>query len=231
MNKYYVYVYKSTYDELYTEATLEMKALDDDSSFAKLIFDYEDKAPDGNNKIIQKKFTGTPIFSTLEDMVHIVFTNPFGRIAILCFKYKHFNHNNMFYRTGFIISTRYKNPTVRRVIISSKKFNEQDREYAKGILKMTNDDIILNDTRLNNFLAQYADNSWIDEFKSTILPYINSHEVKYYHLSAGELSTYPLANLSDEERIEIIEALKSFSIFPNYLDSNVPDKLHRIILD
>lgn len=231
MHKYYVYVYRSTYDDLYSEATLEMEELDDESSFARLIFDHETQIPNSGSRTFKKKYTGTPIFSRLEDMVHIVFTNPFGRIAILCFKYTHFNHSDMFYRTGFILSTRYQVPTVRRIIISSKKFNTQDCEYAKGILKMTNDDIIFTESALNSFLSQYADNSWIKEFESSFLPYIKSHEIKYYHLSADELAAYPLANLNDEERIEIIEALKALSIFPNYLDDSVPDKLHRIIFE
>lgn len=233
MHEYHVYAFKPTYDQLYQSGKLSMKLMEHNIADATLILQDQINALSASSKILEKKYVGTPILSVIDEVVYIIFTNANGLFALLCFKYDRFNFAEMYYRTGLLITSypKMRVPQVQKIAISMRELSEKEKSYIEGILKMSSEKIVITEKQLSSFLKEFSDEHWMDDFKKTFLPFIEMHKCSCYTFSENELLSYTLSEMNKEDRIRVIEAIKSKSEHPNIIDCREPEKLHKVILN
>lgn len=195
---------------------------------------YTHSSPRYNSHILnqpaEKTYTGTPMLSIINEMISIVFTNPDGLIAFLCFEYEHLYFSEMYFRTAFLIypHTKQKAPSVQKVVISPKKFENNDSSTMKGLLKMSNDKIIITEQQLNHFLEEFSEAEWMNSFRKDFLPFIQTHKVPCYSFSENEILAYTLSELNESSRLEMLQALKTKSEAPHIITCKNPENLHEL---
>lgn len=232
MHEYHVYAFKPTANRLYQSGKLAMKLTEQNSANATFILQDQLNTPSIHNNILEKKYVGTPILSIIDEVVYIIFTNANGLLALLCFKYDRFNFVEMYYRTGLLITSYPKPrvPQVQKIAISMRELNEKEMPYIEGILKMSTEKIIISEKQMLSFLEEFENEPWMEDFKRNFLPFIEMHKCSCYTFSEKELLSYTLSEMNEEDRIRMIEAIKSKSEHPNIIDCRDPEKLHKIIL-
>ena len=230
MHEYNLYLYKPTYDRLYHSGKLIMKMEEDGSPTATLLLEDDYVTPSSGTKKHTKEYTGTPVLCKIEELVYIIFTNPDGLLAILCFRYDHFNLSEMYYRTALLITSypKLRVPQVQKVAITLKQLRENDKSTVKGMLKMTDNQIVITKKQLDLFREEFAAYDWMEEFEHVFIPFMESHKCECYSFSESEMLSYSISELNEIDKLRILQALKVKSEAPNSINCKDPDFIHRI---
>lgn len=228
-HKYHVYLYKARDERKYQAATLEFQLNDNNTIDAVLELKDQAYNPKTNGKPYRKIFNGKPLVNKIDKLVFTIFVSSNGSVSILVFKYDLFEVNDLEYRTALFISSYslQRGPQVQKVVISIDELN--DNKVIDGILKMSNNQIVITEESLNQFIHENNNQKWMSEFKKTVLPFIKDHEKKYYSFDEDEIISYTKTELEKMVKIDIAKQLKSFSISDEIIDCIDYDLLRRVV--
>lgn len=213
MNDYWLYLFRIGYNRLYSRAHLSMSLDQNGTPHAELsLYDSNDTTAIGRTPI-DRRFSGTPYRSAHDKTVYIVMRDQNEKLGILTFQHQKFNFGPMYFRSGLFLFTSSDSnvPMVQRVAISARMLESEELPYAEGFLKTGGSGITLTDQQLQTFLKEFQNYPWMEEFERSILPFINSHACKCYRFDEAEILSYSLTELSEQDRLKVMLALKSLS--------------------
>lgn len=216
--KYYVYMQKTGYNRVYKKGRLYLSGSDvSNYSYAKLELEDEMIVPNKDEMTTEmqplyKNYEGETILNKRDGLVYSMMINTNGTMAILIFKYTAFKYTGMYLRTGLIISSSpaRSTPIVQKIIISVMEI--EDEKLIQGLLKLDSNKITIEKDSLDEFIKEYELAPWMEEFRKSMLPFIESHAKITYSFTPEELYHYSLPDLDDLNKIEIIELLKAYAL-------------------
>lgn len=232
MHTYRAFTHHAIYNKIFPVGEVTMQHTSDNKAQLTLILKTDPDWAASGNQNLSVKYVGTPILNTSDSTVFCIMTNNDGRFGILCFRYDHFNVSDMFCRTCLFISTfpNPRTPQVKKLILCSKDVDEASLPYIDGLLKLNLQSVTITDSQLQMFLEDFKDAHWMTQFKESILPFILQHEHKAYTFNENEILNYSLTNMTHEDKIRVIQALKSKSIHPTKVDCRDLENLHLLFL-
>lgn len=236
MNDYRLYLYRPTRCELYNMASLRFEAKGD-SVLATLRLTAENETPISGAVTFSKTYTGTPMLSVKENIVYIALTEARGGFAFLTFQYTPFSNGPMYYRTGFFITVapKVRGPQFQKIAIVAKQdLTSEDEAYIRGLLQSTGDIIHMTEDQMADFRAYFKDYPWFSEFDEKFSDFMESHKKPVYWFRESEILSFSGSNLSEDDLVRVMLALKSQSQNANRLSGQRmnctdPDNLHNIM--
>lgn len=230
MNEYYVYTYETRKNKVCQCGCLNIW-MEKESAMATLKLS-------GKEGVVSERFdgwnqamVGSPILNLKDNVVMIVFTKKEGGMSILCFPYESEHFENIESCCGFLISNhaRMEMPQVQKMIISKRELEESSQSYVKGIMKLNQGKVLITERQLEKFLEEFAGESWMEEFKRGILPFIQGHYVKGYYFSENEILSYTLTDMDEMDRLKVVEALKSRSEAEEFITLQSSEQLEKVM--
>ncbi len=218
--KFHVYLYRATRDSLYESGTLEIKSEDLQNPSISLHLEYAmDQRAHGEKG--DNTYRGMPVESPDEKCVYALMEGKKHELAFLCFAYEPFQSGDMYYRSGLLLraTPRTKTPQVQKIVITAHELSEDTMPYVKGVLAISGERIVLTDSQLQHFLDACKDYAWMPEFERGILPFIKARAQTCYCFDEGELLAYSLSQLSKQDRLRILLALKG-TAEPGHTEEN-----------
>ena len=230
MHEYHCYMLKPTYNKLYQSCVLSMKKTGEDKSIAVLTISDEYMRM-GVKEHFTNVFTGVPVLCKTESVVYVVFTNNLGYMQFLCFDYAPYRRAEMYFRMGLmvVVNPAIKVPQVQKMIISGRKLKPEELYYAEGLLKVSDDRIILTEEGLEEILEEYSENELMQQFQQDFMPLFKLLKYPCYILNEKEIISYSGSRLSEKERMRAIMLLKSRSLQPREVNMKVNEALPRMI--
>ena len=210
MHDYHVYLFRIGYNHLYNRAELRLR-MEEGKPFARMTL--HDDGSYVKGRVIDRIFEGVPYRSAHDKSVYAMLRDQNGAMGILLFQHQKFNYGTMYFRSGMFITrdSGMRVPVVQKVIICSRALSPGEYPYAEGFLKTGGSSITLTQGQLEDFMTAFRDYPWMEEFKSSILPFIQNHACTCYRFDENEILAYSLTRLDEQDRLKVMLALKSLA--------------------
>jgi len=237
MHSYHIYFYRDTPDERLWEGTLTMGLNESMTrAVATMALHSRSRSPITGEKEIRRVFRGVPMLSKLDHVVYIGMTDEMNTFAFLTFSYTHFNFAPMYFRSGLLVSSapESKYPIAQRVAISARELSPEELPYVWGLLKTGGKRVLLTEPQYRIFRERYRDYPWMPDFETHYAPLFEAHKKTVYCFNEDELLAWSIGDLSQEDRLRILLALRSVDDPSNvmqdkFLESVPPTRTHAIM--
>ena len=235
MHTYHIYFYRDTPDKELWAGRLEMK-LNQNRAVATMTLTDRSRSPLVGDREIQRVFRGVPMLSKQDHVVYIGMTDELNTFAFLTFSYSHFHFSPMYFRSGLLVSTapETKYPIAQRVAIVARELTAEEMPYVWGLLKTDRKQVLLTQQQYNLFLEKFRDYPWMPDFMQHYAPLFEAHKKTLYCFNEEELLAWSIGDLSNEERLRILLALRSVDnpsniMLGKFLESIPPTRTHAIM--
>lgn len=230
MHEYYCYTLRPTYGALYQSCRLSIEKTGEDKSLAVLKMS-DEVLRLGEKEHFTNVFTGVPVLCKADGVVYIVFTNELGYMQFLCFDYVKYRRAEMYFRMGLLVLVNpvTKTPQMQKLMISSRELEPEELPYVEGLLKVSNDQIILTEEGMEELLEEYSDYEKAVQFRKDFMPLFQLLSRKCYVLNEKEILSYSASRLSEKDRMRAIMLLESRSLQPSEINMKVYEALPRMI--
>jgi hypothetical protein len=172
----------------------------------------------------------------LNGQTYIGMTDERNTFAFLSFSYMRFNFTPMYFRSGILVSSapETKYPIAQRVAIVARKLEEEEMPYVRGLLKTGGRQVILTEAQYRLFLENFRDYPWMPDFEAHYAPLFEAHKKTVYCFRQEELMAWSIGDLSQEDRLRILLALRSVDnpsdrMQDKFLESAPPTRTHAIM--
>lgn len=236
MNEYHVYLYHDTSCDLFRTGHLTLQADGAGKSEATLTVETTTDSPITGRQTLLRTYTGRPMLSRADQMVHIAMADQKDSIIYLTFSYSQFHHAPMYFRSALLLSMapQTKTPQVQRVAIVARELDEEELPYIQGLLRTDGKQILITPRQLEIFLENFRDYPWMGDFKANYLPVFETHRRQFYCFYEDELLSCSASDLPYEDRLRILLALKSVdppndNTLHKFTRASVPSKTHTIL--
>ena len=156
--------------------------------------------------------------------------------AFLTFSHANFNFSPMYFRSGLLVSGApgSKYPIAQRAAIVARELTEEEIPYVWGLLKTDGKQVLLTEQQYSIFKEQYRDYPWMPDFEAHYAPLFEAHKKTVYCFNEEELLAWSIGDLSQEDRLRILLALRSVDNPSNkmqgkFLESVPPTRTHAIM--
>ncbi len=235
MHTYNIYFFRDTPDRELWAGKLTMK-MAQSQAVASMYLTSRARSPIEGEKEITRIFRGVPKLSKKDHMVYIAMTDELGALAVLTFSHTHFNFAPMYYRSGLLISSapETKYPIVQRVAIVARDLTAEELPYIWGLLKTDGKQILLTEKQYSLFLEKFRDYPWMQDFKAHYQQLFEAHKREFYCFNEDELLAWSIGELSLEDRLRILLALRSVDspgnmMLGKFMESIPPSRTHAIL--
>lgn len=236
MNEYHVYLYHDTSYDLFKTGHLTLTADGSGKSEATLTVETTTDSPITGRQTLLRAYTGRPMLSREDRMVHIAMADQKDSIIYLTFSYTQFSHAPMYFRPALLLSMapETKSPQVQRVAIVARELGEEELPYIQGLLRTDGKQILITPRQLEIFLEMFRDYPWMGDFRANYLPIFATHQRQFYCFYEDELLSCSASDLPYEDRLRILLALKSVdppndNTLHKFTRASVPSKTHTIL--
>ena len=245
MHTYHVYFYRDSYRDSYRDApakqlwrgslTMQLNA-QKNRAVASMVLTSHTDSPISGEMELKRVFTGVPMLSRRDRMVYIGMTDERDTFAFLTFSHTRFNNAPMYFRSGLLISSapESKYPIAQRVAIVARELAEDEMPYVLGLLKTGGKQLLLTEQQYRLFRETFRDYPWMADFEAHYAPLFEAHKKTVYCFNEGELLAWSIGDLSTEERLRILLALRSVDSGSNkmqdkFLESVPPTQTYTIM--
>lgn len=235
MHTYHIYFYRDTPDKELWRGKLTMRATRNRAT-ASMTLTSRSRNPITGEAEIQRVFQGVPMLSKQDRIVYIGMTDAYNAFAFLTFPYMHFNFSPMYFRSGLLVSAapETKYPIAQRVAISARELTVEEIPYVWGLLKTDGKQVIMTQNQYRLFLEKFRDYPWMEAFLAHYAPQFEAHKKTVYCFNEEELLAWSIGDLSQEDRLRILLALRSVDNPSNimqgkFLESIPPARTHTIM--
>lgn len=230
MHEYYCYTFRPTYDTLYQSCRLSLEKTGEEKSRAVLKIS-DEYIRLGVKENFTNVFTGVPVLCKADGVVYIVFTSDLGYMQFLCFDYAKYRRAEMYFRMGVLIVVNpvTKTPQVQKLIISSRELEPEEMPYAEGLLRISNDRIVLTEENMEEMFEEYSDQELMKQFRKDFMPLFKLLGHQCYILNEKEILSYSASRLSERDRMRAIMLLKNKSLQPREINMKIYEALPRLM--
>lgn len=237
MHTYHIYFYRDTPDHFLWEGTLAMQLNETGTrATASMALHSTSRSPITGEREIQRIFRGVPMLSKRDRVVYLGMTDEKNTFAFLSFSHMHFNYAPMYFRSGLLISSapETKYPLAQRVAIVARKLGPEEMPYVWGLLKTSGKQLLLTESQYRIFRETFRDYPWMPDFEAHYAPLFEAHKKTVYCFNEDELLAWSIGDLSMEERLRILLALRSVDnpgniMMDKFLESVPPTRTHAIM--
>lgn len=210
MNTYYVYMYRTTRNDLFDLGTLELSHDYLYKNKAILTLEYTSGR---NNTFLKAIYKGHFEYSKIDECLYCTMHREDGKIIQMVFYYDHFV-TDMYYRQGLVINKAQKMPTpvAQKVILTKNKVKDEDLPYIKGLLNTSSKLIIMTPPMLTLFNEVFKDYEWFDIYVKKMYSFICDHMKESHILNVDMIYNYFITLIDKFTLIRIILALRSIDI-------------------
>lgn len=237
MHTYHIYFYRDTpKKELWKgELTMELNA-QQSRAVATMTLRSHATSPFLGEIELKRVFTGVPMLSKRERMVYIGMTDKRNDFGFLSFSHAVFNNSPMYFRSALLVSSApgSKYPMAQRAAIVARELSEDELPYVWGLLKTSGSQLILTEQQYQLFRETFRDYPWMADFEAHYAPLFEAHKKTVYCFNEEELLAWSIGDLSQEDRLRILLALRSVDNPSNkmqgkFLESVPPTRTHAIM--
>lgn len=235
MHTYNIYFFRDTPDRELWSGKLTMK-MAQNRAVASMTLNSQAQSPFTGEKKIQRVFNGIPMLSKQDHMVYIAMTDQTDTFAYLTFAHTKFSFMPMYYRSGLLISSapETKYPIVQRVAIVARDLTEEELPYVWGLLKTDGKQVLLSEKQYGLFLEKFRDYPWMKDFEAYYKPMFEAHKKELYCFNEDELLAWSIGELTHEDRLRILLALRSVDspnniMLGKFMESIPPSRTHAIL--
>lgn len=237
MHSYHIYFYRDTPSQIPWEGILTLRMNESGTrAVASMTLHSRSRSPITGEQEIQRVFRGVPMLSKRDRVVYIGMTDERNTFAFLSFSHMHFNYAPMYFRSGLLVSTapETKYPIAQRVAIVAREPRPEEMPYIRGLLKTGGKQMILTEQQYRLFRETFRDYPWMPDFEAHYAPLFEAHKKTVYCFNEGELLSWSIGDLSAEDRLRILLALRSVDNPGNvmqekFLESVPPTRTHAIL--
>ena len=194
------------------------------------------RSPITGEQKIQRIFRGVPMLSKRDRVVYMGMTDEKNTFAFLSFSHMHFSYAPMYFRSGLLISSapETKYPLAQRVAIVARKLTPEEMPYVWGLLKTSGKQLLLTESQYRIFRENFRDYAWMPDFEKHYAPLFEAHKKVFYCFNEEELLAWSIGDLSAEDRLRILLALRSvdnpsYVMQDKFLESVPPTRTHAIM--
>lgn len=235
MHTYNIYFYKDTPGRKIWSGKLTLR-MDNNRPAAIITLEARSRYPLSGDVDIHRVFRGVPMLSKKENMVYIGLTDERSSFAFLTFSYAPFYHAPMYFRSGLLVSTapETKYPIAQRVAIVARELREDEIPYVRGLLKTGGKQILMTQQQYSLFLEVFREYPWMEDFQKHYAPQFEAHKKTVYCFNEDELLSWSIGDLSQEDRLRILLALRSVdqpsnTMLGKFLESVPPTRTHAVM--
>ena len=237
MHTYHIYFYRDTPGKYLWEGELVMQLNESGTrAVASMTLHSRSQSPISGEMELLRVFRGVPMLSRRDHVVYIGMTDERNTFAFLSFSYMRFHFTPMYFRSGILVSSapETKYPIAQRVAIVARKLEEEEMPYVRGLLKTDGKQVLLTEQQYSIFKEQYRDYPWMPDFEAHYAPLFEAHKKTVYCFNEEELLAWSIGDLSQEDRLRILLALRSVDNPSNkmqgkFLESVPPARTHAIM--
>ena len=237
MHSYHIYFYRDTPDKSLWEGILEMRMNESGTrAMASMVLNSRGRSPFTGDLEIQRIFRGVPMLSKRDHVVYIGMTDERNTFAFLSFSHTRFNFAPMYFRSGLLVSSapETKYPIAQRVAIVARELRPEEIPYVWGLLKTGGKQLLLTEQQYRLFRETFRDYPWMPEFEAHYAPLFEAHKKTVYCFNEDELLAWSIGELSQEDRLRILLALRSVDNPGNrmqdkFLESVPPTRTHALM--
>ncbi len=235
MHTYNIYFFRDTPDRELWAGKLTMK-MGQNRAVASMTLDSRSQSPVSGETEIHRVFQGVPMLAKREHVVYIAMTDEVDEFAFLTFPYAPFHFLPMYFRSGLMVCTapETKYPIAQRVAIVARDLEPEELPYVWGLLKTDGKQILLTQKQYALFLEKFRDYPWMRDFEAHYKPMFEAHKKEFYCFNEDELLAWSIGELSHEDRLRILLALRSVDSPSNmmlgkFMESIPPSRTHAIL--
>ena len=237
MHTYHIYFYRDTPGQRPWIGVLSMKLNSQQNrAVASMTLTSHSRSPITGEVDIKRVFTGIPMLSKRDRVVYIGMTDEKNTFAFLSFSHANFNFAPMYFRSGLLVSSAPENkyPIAQRVAITARELSDEELPYVWGLLKTGGKQVLLTEQQYRLFRESFRDYPWMADFEAHYAPLFEAHKKTVYCFHEDELLSWSIGDLSTEDRLRILLALRSVDNPSNlmdgkFLDSVPPTRTHAIM--
>jgi hypothetical protein len=237
MHSYHIHFYRDTPGKYLWEGELVMQLNESGTrAVASMTLHSRSQSPISGETELLRVFRGVPMLSRRDHVVYIGMTDERNTFAFLSFSYMRFNFTPMYFRSGILVSSapETKYPIAQRVAIVARKLEEEEMPYVRGLLKTGGRQVILTEAQYRLFLENFRDYPWMPDFEAHYAPLFEAHKKTVYCFRQEELMAWSIGDLSQEDRLRILLALRSVDnpsdrMQDKFLESAPPTRTHAIM--
>lgn len=235
MHTYNIYFYKDTPGRKIWSGKLTLELVNSRPA-AVLSLASRSRSPLSGDVEIHRVFRGVPMLSKRENVVYIGMADERNTFAFLTFAYMPFNFAPMYFRSGLLVSTapETKFPIAQRVAIVARELGEEEIPYVRGLLKTGGKQVLMTQQQYSLFLETFREYAWMEDFRKHYAPLFEAHKKTVYCFNEDELLAWSIGDLSQEDRLRILLALRSVdqpsnTMLDKFLESIPPTRTHAIM--
>lgn len=235
MHTYNIYFYKDTPGRKIWSGKLTMQ-LQNNRPVATITLASQSRSPVSGEVEINRVFRGVPMLSKRENVVYMGLADERNTFAFLTFAYMPFQFAPMYFRSGLLVSTapETKFPIAQRVAIVARDLKEEELPYVRGLLKTGGKQMLMTQQQYDLFLEAFREYPWMADFLTHYAPQFEAHKKTVYCFNEDELLAWSIGDLSQEDRLRILLALRSVdqpsnSMLEKFLESVPPTRTHAIL--
>lgn len=237
MHTYHIYFYRDTPTRQLWKGILTMKLnAQQNRALASMTLTSQGNSPILGEVELKRIFTGIPMLSKQDRLVYIGMTDEKNTFAFLSFSHANFNYSPMYFRSGLLVSSApgTKYPIAQRVAITARELSDEEMPYVWGLLKTGGKQVLLTEQQYRLFREQFRDYPWMPDFEAHYAPLFDAHKKTVYCFHEDELLAWSIGDLSTEDRLRILLALRSVDNPGNlmegkFLDATPPTRTHAIM--
>lgn len=210
MHTYNIYFFRDNTDKNIWVGKLKMELVQN-RAVASMTLTGRGRSPIAGDVEISRVFQGVPMLSKKDHMVYLAMTDNVDSFAFLTFSHSQFSFAPMYYRSGLLVSSapETKYPIVQRVAIVARDLTQEEIPYILGLLKTDGKQILLSQKQYAVFLEKFRDYPWMQDFEAHYKPMFEAHKQEFYCFNEDELLAWSIGELSKEDRLRILLALRS----------------------
>jgi hypothetical protein len=142
----------------------------------------------------------------------------------------------MYYLSALLVrvSAQSKTPLAMRAAIVARELNQEELPYVWGLLKASGKQLLLTEQQYRIFREAFRDYPWMADFETNYAPLFEAHKKTVYCFNEEELLAWSIGDLTQEDRLRILLALRSVDNPSNvkqdkFLESVPPSRAHAIM--
>lgn len=235
MHSYNIYYYHDNQGEKIYHGKLTMQ-LNNNRPVATMILRAQTVSPVAGELDITRIYTGVPMLSKKEQMVYIAMTDEKNTFVFISFPYVYYNFSPMYFRSALLvrISSHEKAPVAQRAVIMARDLREDELPYIWGLLKTGGKQLLLTEQQYRIFRETFRNYPWMADFETHYAPLFEAHKKTVYCFNEEELLAWSIGDLSQEDRLRILLALRSVDNPSNkmqgkFLESVAPTKTNSLM--
>jgi len=231
MNTYHVYMFQTSKNRLFDSGTLVLshKSKDEPPTATLCLEQKEFRKEDGKASSTYKNYTGVPL--KVGDLIQIpMYETEHDLPFTLYFSYDKSFTRDMYMREAFVVrcdAQRTNIPLIQRALITLYPASEEGLIQIQGALQIPSDVFRVRISSMEDFLAQFALEPWIQDFKKDYLPTCEKTK-SYYICTTSGLSNH-WSHLKKDEALRLILTVKAYAEEDSVVLCDPPLILHRTL--